>query len=173
MSKKKLRIITILLILLIIIAISLVIIIQLTKNKENEKSNNNNTIYVGNVASEEELNRARDELIGNQTEMTRIKNYINRFFTAIQNGSYQEAYNMLFESFKNNYFKTIEEFTQYAKNKYPKNIVLNYTNTDKQGSIYILTIDIIDGLENSNKIEQRVVIEEDELNDFHISFQVE
>ena len=166
---KSLKIITILIAFLIIVAIILIVIINILglKTKNNIADENSDVI------SEEELAKARDEVVGTKSETTRIKTYIGQYFSYIEEKDYQKAYDLLYDNFKSNYFTSIEQFKQYIEDKYPKNIVLNYTNIDRQGSIYIVTVEVINGLEIKNKFEQRIVIQENDLNDFNISFQVE
>ncbi len=166
---KSLKIIMILIAFLIIVAIILIIVINILDSQKNDNVINE----TNSVISEEELAKARDEVVGTKSETTRIKTYIGQYFSYIEEKNYQKAYDLLYDSFKSNYFTSIEQFEQYIENKYPKNIVLNYTNIDRQGSIYIVTVEVINGLEITNKFEQRIVIQENDLNDFNISFQVE
>lgn len=169
-NMKSIKIIIILIIMLMLGALGIIIYINVnTPNQSNQDSNN----LIENTNSEENIVIAREEIISTKTETTRMKNYLGQFFTAIESKNYQEAYSMLFDSFKENYFKTLEEFEEYFKNNYPQNIVLNYKNVDRQGDIYILTVEIVNGLEITNKFEQRFVIQENDLNDFNISFQVQ
>lgn len=166
---KSIKIIIILIVILILSAIGIIIYINVNPNQSNQDNNN----LIENTNSEENIVIAREEIISTKTETTRMKNYLGQFFTAIESENYQEAYNMLFDNFKENYFKTIEDFEEYFKNNYPRNIVLNYKNVDRQGDIYILTVEVVNGLEITNKFEQRFVIQENDLNDFNISFQVQ
>ena len=88
---------------------------------------------------------------------------------------YEAAYNLLYDGFKQNYFKTLEEFKEYAEKNYPKYIVLEYTNIERQGTLFILSVkikDALDSIEQENVVEQQVVIIENDVNDFKISFSV-
>ena len=51
----------------------------------------------------------------NMTEKERIKTYVSKYISYIENLDYEKAYSLLNEDFKQNYFKTIEEFETYAK----------------------------------------------------------
>lgn len=165
---KKIKNIFIIISILIIIAIILVLCINILKNKPSPSQNENAVAF-----SEEELDQTRDEVVGAKTETSRIKTYIGQYFSYLEEKDYQKAYNMLFDNFKNNYFKRLEQFEQYVENKYPDNIVLNYTNIDREGYIYIATVEVIDGLDISNSFEQRIVVRENDVNDFNISFQMD
>lgn len=167
--KKNLRIVIVLLVVLILIAIILVININRTKSGKDDV----NSINYGIQDAENEIEHSRLESLSNKTEASRIKSYVGQFFTAIESKNYSKAYGMLFDSFKDNYFKTEALFEQYATYKYPSNIVLNYINLEREGNYYIAELEIIDGINNQNKIGQRIVIEETELNEFKLSFQVQ
>ena len=55
------------------------------------------------------------EEIKNMSESKRMKRYIGMFFEDIEEGKYLEAYSVLNEEFKNNYFPRLEDFEEYAK----------------------------------------------------------
>lgn len=160
----------ILIIMVILILIAVVIIIYLKNNKTN-KSDINEEMTEEQI--DNRIQEAKEQIIGEKTETSRIKNYIGQFFTKIETNEYNNAYNVLFDSFKGNYFDTVEKFEEYAKSKYPSKMALEYTKTDREGKYYIVTVDVIDTTNISNKFSQRVVVEEIGLNKFNISFQVE
>lgn len=169
---KNIKIVIMLIAVLIIIALVLIISINILDSRKNDKTVGQ-TEETTNVISEEELDKARDEVVSTKNETSRIKTYLGQYFSYIEGKDYQKAYDVLFDNFKNNYFTSLEQFEQYIEYKYPKNIVLNYTKVDRQGNIFIITVEIINGLDITNKFEQRFVIQENELNNFNISFQVE
>ena len=86
---------------------------------------------------------------------------------------YTEAYYLLYPEFREKYFKTQEEFRDYAKKTYPRSTGFSYNDIERQGSIYVLVITVID---TNKKIgeekSQRIVIQENDFNDFVLSFQV-
>lgn len=174
---KKIKIILVIIIILFLIALNLLVYINNHKkeptNIENELQEIN-TIVEHNIATEEETEQARKEMISKYSEATRMKIYYGQYISAIDSGNYEKAYSLLYENFKNTYFKTIEEFKKYVEEKYPKEISVNYTNMQREGTMYILTVKIEDPLNKEYKpIEQRVVIQENNLNDFVLSFNVE
>ena len=108
-------------------------------------------------------------------ERSRIERYFGKFINAIENKNYSSAYSMLNDSFKNTYFATQEAFEQYVSTKYPSEfIVVEYENIERQGELYVLTVSIDDGINQQfEKFEQRVVVRENGINDYTLSFQVQ
>ena len=93
----------------------------------------------------------------------------------IESGDYQSAYNLLYDGFKQNYFPTLDKFVTYVQSNYPKNIVVEYTNIEREGTVFILTVKIRDALNDTTQTEvseQQVVITENNVNDFKLSFAV-
>ena len=143
------------------------------KNEVNEE-NVINTIVEHNIATEEETDASRKEMLSNYTEATRIKAYIGQYISAIDYKDYDAAYNLLYDNFKNTYFKTLEDFENYAKEKYPDEIMVEYTNMEREGTMYITTVKITDTLNKDfQPFEQNIVVLENDLDDFVLSFNVE
>lgn len=177
MKKKIILIIT------IIIAITLVMtnIILLTRyinlskkdediaienSIEDDKNNINN--------SSDELDEIRLKKLQNMGERGRMETYFYSFITYIEDNEYEKAYNLLYPGFKDKYFPSIEKFIEYVRKTYPENTAYNYTDIQRHGKIYILTVEIIDeeaSTEQETK-KQRVVIQENNFNDFALSFQL-
>ena len=57
-------------------------------------------------------------------ERDRMEKYVSNFIECVEDAKYEEAYEMLYDDFKANYFPTLESFTEYAKAKFPKFISL-------------------------------------------------
>lgn len=90
-----------------------------------------------------------DEELRTMTETKRMKKYIGIFFQNIEDGNFQEAFDVLNEDFKKVYFNnSLEEFTKYAKKYFdPSVIVVKYDNierlaNEKTGNMYILWLTI-------------------------------
>ncbi len=99
--------------------------------------------------------------------------YCGVYFKHLEKKEYEEAYSLLYKDFKEKYFPTIESYKEYVSKIYPQNMVLEYNDITRQGSIYVLRLDVIDILKTSKeKFSQRIVIKENTYNDFVISFQV-
>lgn len=71
------------------------------------------------------------------TVQTKVQMNIDKFRLMINNQDYKSAYSVLSESFKNNYFKTQEDFEEYVKaNAYRYNEI-KFESFEKQGNTYI------------------------------------
>ena len=136
--------------------------------ENNEQSNEKIT-----EKSEEELAQEELEKLQKMTERDRMEYYFSKFVKYIKDEKYTEAYNLLYPEFREKYFKTQEEFRDYAKKTYPRSTGFSYNDIERQGSIYVLVITVID---TNKKIgeekSQRIVIQENDFNDFVLSFQV-
>lgn len=121
-----------------------------------------------------DLEKQVDNKNTTMNEGTRIKNYCAKYFDAIEFGEYDEAYEMLNESFKTKYFNNKETFIQYAKRTYPTGtIVLQYKDVSQKGEIYEVKLLISDDDNKNYKvIEQTLVVRENSANDFKISFSI-
>ncbi len=173
---KKLKIILVIIGILILIVLNLLVYINAHTQNENTNTTENviNTIVEHNIATEEETEQSRKEMLNSYPEATRMKVYVGQYISAIDSKDYETAYNLLYENFRNTYFKTLEEFQNYAEQKYPDEIVVEYLNMEREGTMYIVTISITDPLNRDTPaIQQNIVIQENDLNDFVLSFNVE
>ena len=170
------KLINLLLIIVILILLAINIKIYINNNKD-EESNSMQNIYVENnvqnIQEEKDINNTITNKVSEMTERSRMQSYFGTFIKYIEQKEYESAYNLLNESFKNNYFTTLEEFENYVQ-KYPKNIVVDYKNIDRQGELYVLEVEIKDVFDSTiEPITQRVVVRELGANEFTLSFQVE
>ena len=170
------KLINLLLIIVILILLAINIKIYINNNKD-EESNSMQNIYVENnvqnIQEEKDINNTITNKVSEMTERSRMQSYFGTFIKYIEKKEYESAYNLLNESFKNNYFTTLEEFENYVQ-KYPKNIVVDYKNIDRQGELYVLEVEIKDVFDSTiEPITQRVVVRELGANEFTLSFQVE
>ena len=172
---KKIKIILLIILALILLAINIMVYISNNdKSKIKENDNQVNTIIEHNIATEEETENSRKEMLNEYSEATRMKTYVGQYLSYIDSEKYEDAYNLLYQNFKNTYFKTLVDFENYAKEKYPSEIMAEYTNMNKEGNIYILSVKIQDPTNKEYKtLEQNIVIQENNLNDFVLSFNVE
>ena len=90
-----------------------------------------------------------DEELRTMSESKRMKKYIGIFFQNIEEGKYQDAYDVLNKDFKTIYFHdSLEEFTEYAKKYFdPSVMVVEYNNIErlgnsKTGNLYVLWLTI-------------------------------
>ena len=174
---KKLKIVLIAMAILGLIALNLIVFLNAHEPQtadNNNETNIINTIVEHNIATEEETEADRKEMLSNSTEATRMKTYIGQYISAIDSKDYETAYNMLYQEFRNTYFKTLEEFITYVENKYPDEIMITYNNMEREGTIYIISISIQNPFDsNFQAVEQNIVIQEKDLNNFTLSFNVE
>lgn len=160
----------------IIIAIGIIIVIVLVfignrKHKSTDYSNLTDEEIA--VVVEKEINEMEVSELSSMGERDRIEYYVSSFVEAIEDKEYEKAYNMLYDTFKKNYFPTLSSFEEYAENKFPKMLSLDHTNFERNGDYYILWITMSDPLGGKNSgIEMNFVVQENDLNDFVMSFSV-
>ena len=97
---------------------------------------------------------------------------IDKFFQMINRQDYKTAYSCIAQSYKNNYFKTEEEFITYAKNNFYTYNDVTYKNYEQKGSyLYTFNINLSDlTKENSEEKEIKIIMQlNDDLN-FEMSF---
>ena len=178
-EKNKLIFILVLISILIIIAICLFVFINSNfENANNVQQNtglneNINTNYT--TTSNEIDDQNRDALVASLNERQRMQTYFGRYLSYIESGDYESAYNLLYDGFKQNYFPTLKDFETYAQNNYPANMVVEYINIEREGTIFILTIKIRNALNDNTQTdvpEQQIVVTENDVNDFKLSFEV-
>ena len=184
-EKNKLKYLLLIIVILILIAINLYIFINNYFKKNEGLANYNNIIntnlndvkinsnYATVSEAEDEENRVKK--IATLTEKQRMQTYFGQYISYVESKNYEKAYELLYDGFKQNYFKTLDEFRSYAENNYPKNIVVEYTDIQRQGSLFILTVkikDALDSIDQEGAKEQQVVIIENSTNDFKLSFEV-
>lgn len=106
-------------------------------------------------------------------ERDRMEFYVSKFVSAIESKSYEEAYAMLYDEFKDRYFPTLASFEEYAKTKLPSMFSLEHTNFERNGDVYVLWVTLTNplGSKDSGK-EMNFIVKENALNDFVMSFSV-
>lgn len=105
----------------------------------------------------------------NLSEQQKVAVNIDKFIKSINDKSYTYAYNCLADSFKNNYFKTREEFETYIKeNFYGRNYV-QYKNFETEGDLYTYTVIIKDEQTNEQK-SKTFIMQLGEGTEFVLSF---
>lgn len=79
----------------------------------------------------------------------KVQMNINKFVLMINNQDWEAAYNLLNTEFKNNYFKTIDEFKKYISNNAYKYNEMKVIKFDVIGDVYSISISLTD-LTNGN-----------------------
>lgn len=80
----------------------------------------------------------------NGNEEVKVQMNINKFILMINNQDYKAAYNLLDDNFKNNYFKTLEEFIDYVKVYMYRYNNLELRSFDVNGNVYICDVTLTD-----------------------------
>jgi len=106
------------------------------------------------------------------TEQGRVALNIDRFFKAINDKSYYYAYNCLSEGFRNNYFKTLEEFETYVNQNLYKDFRIEYNGVEEDAELYKCTINIIDLEQEETSTQKTIIMKLKEETDFELSFNV-
>ena len=168
MRKNKIKLFIFILIVCIIIFSTIIYFLNKSRNKENNIIGiNPNIDYTVQKNIEEDV---IIEKLSKMSEIDRIKYYVSKFFNALEKERYEKAYDMLYSGFKENYFPNFSNFENYIKGKFPKMVSVDYLNIEKSGDIYILFTEITDVF-LGDKIEiDKVIIKEEKLGEFVVSF---
>ena len=176
--EKKIKRLLFLIIILILVAANIGIFVYYfgkvnqnnTNQEEKENIVNSNTTVI--IDQNKVIQNVVENKISNMDEGNRIKSYYGKFIDLIQSKDYASAYNYLNDDFKANYFETLQEFSEYMSNKYPKNrIVVKYNTVERRGEIFVLGVIISDGKDKGfQEFSENIVIREISMNNFSISF---
>ena len=150
-------------------------VMENVKKLEASKNENvvNTVIQENIVPVEENTNQLEIEDLKDKDERTRIQQYCGKFIRYIESKDYDKAYALLYPDFKNNYFKTVDDFANYAKEKFPSSLItVEYNNIERQGKYYILYTTIKTPLDSSYSMDQKFIFIENGFNDFQLSFDV-
>lgn len=162
-------------IVILIIVLILYFVLNLTSKDANQNvitTGSNNTEKEIIIKSDEQINKDEIASLKTMTEKERIRTYLSKYLMYIEGGHYEKAYSLLYPDFKENYFQELEEYTKYVKDLYPKTMVLQYGNTERQGKYFIIYVDVVDPLSEKQYVSQRFIVYENDYNDFVISFEV-
>ena len=160
--------------LLFIILLLIIFILTYITKKNNSNIANIEEIEITEEEAKEIQDNVRKEALAEDGERDRMEYYFSEFINAIEAGKYDEAYEMLYDDFKKNYFPALSDFEEYAKKTFPEFISIEHTNFERNGTIYVMWIKMSDALNGTkdSAVELNVVIQEYDLNDFKLSFSV-
>lgn len=164
--------------LLIVVIVIIVVVNTIFMTKSNNAENTLvNGIAQENILTAEEIEENTNQLeiedLKGKDERTRIQQYCGKFIRYIESKDYDKAYALLYPDFKNNYFKTVEDFKKYAEEKFPSTLIaVEYNNIERQGKYYILFTTIKTPLDTSYSMDQKFILIENGFNDFQLSFDV-
>ena len=96
---------------------------------------------------------------------------IQKFFQAINAKDYTYAYSKLADSFKNNYFKTEEEFENYVRNTFFSFNEVEYVEFSVEGDVNVYNIMLTDLTDaSSEQLSMNIIMQLGEGTDFVMSF---
>lgn len=160
---------------LIIVVIAIIIIVSLIITNKSRKKEDYSKLEREelSVAIQNKVDTIEINNLAGLGERDRIEYYVSEFIDALENKEYTEAYDMLYDEFKKNYFPNFSNFEEYAKTKFPSMFALEHTNFERNGEFYILWVTMYNPLgSKSDGIEMNFVVKENDLNDFVMSFSV-
>ena len=94
---------------------------------------------------------------------------MQKIFDAIKDKDYKYVYNKLDETFRNNNFKTEEEFKIYAEQNFSDK-EFKYTDCKETNDIYVATVKITNN--NGESDQREFIVKLEEGTDFIMSFNV-
>ena len=103
------------------------------------------------------------------TEQQKVALNIDRFMQAINAKDYKYAYSCLADSYKNNYFKTQEEFETYAMQNFYESSTVGYKQFDVQQDVYTYSV-ILTNDATGEQMEKTFVMQLGEGTEFVLSF---
>lgn len=161
------------------IGVAIILLIVIFASMINAKSRTNQPTIgdIDEVTQEELENDKNQKLIAalqNMEERDRMEYYFGIFLDDIEDGEYEKAYDLLYSDFKNTYFPTLEDFEKYIPTVFTEMSDIAHENIERSGDVYILWITIADAINGkpNQKKEMNIVIQENDYNDFVLSFSV-
>lgn len=157
----------------LIVLILVMIVLMLRRKSENSTSSTDLAQLSENEKVEEISKASNLEKLYDMSEQERITYYCAEFFKLVDQGEYADAYEILYDEYKENYFPTESSFEVYMKTYFPGDFSLDYTNMERLGTVYVLWVDINDTLNGStygHNFSMNVVIQENDYDEFVLSF---
>lgn len=110
-------------------------------------------------------------------ERERMEFYCAEYLNYVEGKDYKKAYDLLYSKFKEQYFPKYEDYVQYMETTYPSEWAVQYDDISRQGNLYVIRLILIDTFgerteQGEKENVQRIVIQENDFNDFVMSFQV-
>lgn len=179
MKDEKNKIFLIIIILLVVLIILVSVLALLQDKEEAEPQVANITISNGIIETDANYNEisknSMTEKLLSMGERDRMEYYISNFINLIESKKYEEAYDLLYDDFKTNYFPTAGQFQSYAEKYFPSMANLEFTNIERNGDVYVIWVtitDLINGKKNEAGKEYNFVVRENDVNDIDLSFSV-
>ena len=156
-----------------VIALLLLIIVMLIAAKIQKNNTPEAKLEAENAKYLQERNDQKKLELSEMSEEKRMNQYCADFFRLIDAKNYESAYKLLYSEYKENYFPTLNNFKMYFEEYFPDDFALSYSNFQRMGDIYVLWVsvtDVLNGPKYGHNFSMNVVIKENALNDFVISF---
>ncbi len=176
MKKKRIPLIIILLIFLLLIM--LIILSTVLKKQDIEDKPQSVSLQTDEKTKEKMTKAVNEETlkkIKGMSEQKRAEYYATQFLKYLQSRDTSNAYKLLNSEFKVNYFNTEESFDSYVKKYIPKEMNIKYSNMERLGNLYVLDVETHDilNVDNPNNFSFYIVIQENDYNDYELSFSVD
>jgi len=130
-----------------------------------------------NNKKEEELQKIQEEEYVKiplpETEEEICKTVIGKYFHYINSKKYEDAYAMLDEKFKQNYFATYEEYQKYCTEKFADYKVLEYIKYERRTDFILVKIVVKNLADRNIQEEMQINIAEKGNYTYTISFGIE
>ena len=159
---------------IIVIIIIVIILTILNSKKINNKEENNNQTSSNVEKKDSNEDQEKIEKLKTKKQAERIKTYLGTYFKYVEKKDYNSAYNLLYDEFKKNYFPTLEDYEKYIQEQdLPALLTIDYDNIVTQGELYIVTLRIgnVQARSDTQKVEKKFVVKENDYNDYYISFE--
>ena len=156
----------------IVIIVLLLGVVVISRKQSNNAQMTSEQMAKMEAKEQQEKNEEIRVDLSKKSEQERMQYYCGSFFTLVNNKNYENAYNLLYSDYKENYFPTLANFERYFKENFPSNFALSYTNIERLGDIYVLMVTVKDTVNGSygHNFDMYVVLKENDLNDYVISF---
>lgn len=131
----------------------------------------NYTIMLDNytVKSEEFISK-----YNNLDDEKKVATDIEIFIKMISNNDYKNSYNCLASEFKQNYFKTQDDFEKYAQDVFFDDNYVTVTDITRKGNVYICTANLRSGIGvAADSMTKKFVVKLNQNAEFELSFEIE
>ena len=114
------------------------------------------------------------ETYNSSEDYKKVQMNIDKFFQMINRHDYKTSYECLTNSYKNNYFKTEEEFANFARNNFFSYNKVAFKDCKQKGEkLYVFNIELTDLTgESEDKKEVTIVMQLNEELNFEMSFSM-
>ena len=109
------------------------------------------------------------EKYNSSTVQEKVALNIDRFMQAMNDKSYYYAYNCLADSYKNNYFKSQEEFENYAKQNFYESSKIEFKEFNEEGDVYTYSVILTDEA-TGEKMDKTFIVKLGQGTEFVLSF---